>query len=82
MQPVAKVKSRLNIRLPENDVPDLCQSDLISPIGRMNLSPAPVVKVFIDSNIVVPLLFLSFVALVFNQSFQLFSPFLFSLRKL
>jgi hypothetical protein len=57
MQPVAKVKSRLNIRLPENDVPGLCQSDLISPIGRMNLSPAPVVKVFIDSNIVVPFLF-------------------------
>nr|XP_051222000.1 uncharacterized protein LOC127340269 [Lolium perenne] len=32
--------SRLSLHLPENNVPGPCQSDLISPIGRLNLSPS------------------------------------------
>jgi hypothetical protein len=45
MHPVAKFKSRLTLHLPENRAPDLCQSDLISPIGRLSLSPSARVKV-------------------------------------
>ncbi|XP_051213680.2 uncharacterized protein [Lolium perenne] len=44
MHPVAKFKSRLTLHLPENRAPDLCQSDLISPIGRLSLSPSARVK--------------------------------------
>ncbi|XP_047074064.1 uncharacterized protein LOC124683627 [Lolium rigidum] len=42
--PVAKVKSRLTINLPEDCIPVLSQDDLVSPIGRMNLSPCYVAK--------------------------------------
>jgi hypothetical protein len=45
MHPVANFKSRLTLHLPENRAPDLCQSDLISPIGRLSLSPSARVKV-------------------------------------
>lgn len=44
MHPVAKFKSRLTLHLPENRAPDLCQSDLICPIGRLSLSPSARVK--------------------------------------
>ena len=42
MHPLVKVKSRLTIQLPESHPGTLGQSDLVSPIGRMNLSPQPV----------------------------------------
>jgi hypothetical protein len=45
MHPVAKVKSRLSLHVPDNADTIFCQSDLISPIGRMNLSPCPGGKV-------------------------------------
>jgi hypothetical protein len=45
MHPVAKVKSRLSLHVPDNADTVFCQSDLISPIGRMNLSPCPGGKV-------------------------------------
>lgn len=40
MHPVAKVKSRLKLCVPDKDGVNsgLCQADLISPIGRINLS--------------------------------------------
>ncbi|KAM0918182.1 hypothetical protein ACQ4PT_008815 [Festuca glaucescens] len=44
MQPVVKVKSRLALHLPENCSSGFCQTDLISPIGRMSLSPSCVGK--------------------------------------
>ncbi|XP_051201872.1 uncharacterized protein [Lolium perenne] len=40
IHPLRKVMSRLSLHLPENNVPGPCQSDLISPIGRLNLSPS------------------------------------------
>ena len=45
MHHVAKVKSRLSLHVPDNADTIFCQSDLISPIGRMNLSPCPGGKV-------------------------------------
>lgn len=46
MHPVAKVKSRLKLCVPAKEGSDsgLCQADLISPIGRINLSPFPIGK--------------------------------------
>ncbi|KAM0879775.1 hypothetical protein ACQ4PT_034002 [Festuca glaucescens] len=41
MHPLAKVKTRLSLHVPDNPDTGFCQSDLISPIGRMNLSPCP-----------------------------------------
>jgi hypothetical protein len=39
MHPIPKFKARLTLHLPEDRGVDLCQSDLVSPIGRINLSP-------------------------------------------
>ena len=76
MHPLVKVKSRLTIQLPESHPGTLGQSDLVSPIGRMNLSPQPVNNASLFSthslkfflflcNLHVCFLFLFFVSLLF-----------------
>ena len=75
MHPLVKVKSRLTIQLPESHPGTLGQSDLVSPIGRMNLSPQPVnnasllathsLKFLFLCNLHVCFLFLFFVSLLF-----------------
>ena len=49
LAPLAKVRSRLTVQLPVGCQQDICQADLISPIGRINLSPSTGPKVSVQS---------------------------------
>ena len=49
LAPLAKVRSRLTVQLPVGCQQDISQADLISPIGRINLSPSTSPKVSVQS---------------------------------
>ena len=49
LAPMAKFRSRLTVQLPIVCERDICQADLISPIGRINLSPFTGPKVSVQS---------------------------------